>query len=105
MVQPHAVLELADGVLDLGVAAMIGLQLQGIALSVGDESVIAVVGEQRQLGAGGGFHPPHNEPRRRGVGLTLRRWSRCTAAGSVVYFGALPNEVRAYGPSFSVMTI
>ena len=41
MVEPHAVLEMADGILDLGVAAMIGLQIQGVALSVSDEGVIA----------------------------------------------------------------
>ena len=29
MVQPHAVLEVANGILDLGVAAMVGLQFQG----------------------------------------------------------------------------
>ena len=29
MVEPHAVLQGADGVLDLGVAAMVGLQFQG----------------------------------------------------------------------------
>ena len=51
MVEPHAVLEVANGILDLGVAAMVGLQLQGVALAVGDEGVIAVVGEEGQLGA------------------------------------------------------
>ena len=30
MVQPYAVLEVSDGVLDLGVAAMTGLQFQGL---------------------------------------------------------------------------
>ena len=30
MVQPYAVLQVSDGILDLGVAAMVGLQLQGI---------------------------------------------------------------------------
>ena len=29
MVQPHAVLEVSDGILDLGVAAMVALQFQG----------------------------------------------------------------------------
>ena len=29
MVQPHAVLEVSDGVLDLGVAPMVGLQMPG----------------------------------------------------------------------------
>ena len=52
VVEAHAVLQVADGVLDLGVAAMVGLKVQGVALPVGDESVIAVVGEQRQLGTG-----------------------------------------------------
>ena len=59
---PYAVLQVADGVLDLGVAAMVGLEVQGISVPVGDEGVIAVVGEQRQLGAGRGLDPadePH----------------------------------------------
>ena len=45
MVEAHAdtILQVADGVLDLGVAAMVGLQFQGVALPVGDEGVIAVV--------------------------------------------------------------
>ena len=42
VVQPDAVLEL----LDLGVAAMIGLQFQGLPIAVGDEAVIAVSGEE-----------------------------------------------------------
>ena len=33
MVQPHAVLEVSDGVLDLGVAPMVGLQFQAISPS------------------------------------------------------------------------
>ena len=44
VVETHAVLEVADGILDLGVAAMVGLQFQGVAIPVGDEAVIAVVG-------------------------------------------------------------
>ncbi len=52
MVEPHAVLEVADGILDLGVAAMVGLEVQRVALAVGDEGVIAVTGKQRQLGRG-----------------------------------------------------
>ena len=32
MVQAHAVLEVADGVLDLGVAAVVSLQFQGVAV-------------------------------------------------------------------------
>ena len=30
MVEPDAVLEVSDGILDLGVAAMVGLQIQGV---------------------------------------------------------------------------
>ena len=52
MIEPHAVLQVADGILDLGVAAMVGLEIQGVALTVGDEGVVAVVGKQRQLGPG-----------------------------------------------------
>ena len=68
---PDAVLEVADGVLDLGVAAMVGLQFQGVPVSVGDEAVIAVAGKEGQLGAVRGLHPPDDEPHRRGVGLCL----------------------------------
>ena len=71
MVQPDAVLEVAYRVLDLGVAAMIRLQFEHLPVPVGDEAVIAVVGEEGQLGTGRGLHPPDDEPHRRGVGLTL----------------------------------
>ena len=73
VVEPDAVLQVADGVLDLGVAAVVGLESQGVALPSGDEGVIAVVGEQRQLGAGRGLHPADDEPHRRGVGLGVER--------------------------------
>ena len=46
MVEPHAVLEVSDGILDLGVAAMVGLQFQGLSIPVGDEAVIVVAGEE-----------------------------------------------------------
>ena len=46
VVQPDAVLE-GVGVLDLGVAAMIGLQFQRLPIAVGDEGVIAVSGKGR----------------------------------------------------------
>ena len=70
MVQPHAVLEVSDGILDLGVAAMISLQFQGFPVPVGDEGVIAVVDQQGQLRARGGLHPLDDEPHRCGAGLT-----------------------------------
>ena len=50
VVQPDAVLEVAYGVLDLGVAAMIGLQFQRLPIAVGDEGVIAVSGEEVRAG-------------------------------------------------------
>ena len=52
MVQPHTVLEVSDGILDLGVAAMVGLQFEHLPVPVGDEAVIAVGGEEGQLGTG-----------------------------------------------------
>ncbi len=73
MVEPHAGLEVANGVLDLGVAAMVGRQCQGFPVPVGDAAVIAVAGEEGQLGTGRGLHPPDDEPHRRGVGLALER--------------------------------
>ena len=71
VVEAHAVLEVANGVLDPGVAPMVGLQRQGCPVPVGDEAVIAVVDEEGQLGTGRGFYPPDDEPHRCGVGLTL----------------------------------
>ena len=35
VVQPHAVLQVSNGVLDLGMAAVVGLQLQGFPVPVG----------------------------------------------------------------------
>ena len=66
MVEPHAVLEVSDGVLDLGVAPMVGLQFQGFPLPVGDEAVIALGGEEGQTApsqamsqpSAQGFPPP-----------------------------------------------
>ena len=46
MVQPHTVLEVSDRILDLGVAAMVGLQFEHLPVPVGDEAVIAVGGEE-----------------------------------------------------------
>ena len=71
MVQPHTVLEVSDGILNLGVAAMVGLQFEHLPVPVGDEAVIAVGGEEGQLGTGRGLHTPDDEPHRRGVELTL----------------------------------
>ena len=71
MVQPDAVLEVSYRILDLGVAAMVSLQFEHLPIPVGDEAVIAVGGEEGQLGTGRGLHPPDDEPHRRGVGLTL----------------------------------
>ena len=69
MVQPHAVLEVAYGILDLGVTAMVGLQFEQLPVPVGDEAVIAVGGEESQLRTGRRLHPPDDEPYRRGVRL------------------------------------
>ena len=71
MVETNAVLEVSDGVLDLGVAAVVNLQFQRLPAPVGNEAVIAVGGEEGQLGTGRGLHPPDDEPHRRGVGLAL----------------------------------
>ena len=70
MVQSHAVLEVSDGILDLGVAAVVGLQFQGFPVPVGDAAVISVIGEEGQLGTGHRLHPPDDEPHRRGDGLS-----------------------------------
>ena len=71
MVQPDAVLEVAYGILDLGVAAMVSLQFEQLPVPVGDEAMIAVFGEEGELGTGRRLHPPDDEPYRRGVRLGL----------------------------------
>ena len=86
VVQTDAVLEVSNGVLDLGVTAMIGLQLQRLPIAVGDEAVIAVSGEEGELGTGRRLHPPDNEPHRRGVRLGLERGvSRLGNIGGAVH--------------------
>ena len=70
MVQSHTVLQVADGVLDLGVSAVVSFQFQGVALSVRDEGMIAVAGKQGQLGTGRGPDPSDDEAHRCGVRLT-----------------------------------
>ena len=52
VVEPHAVLEVANGILDLGVAAMVGLQSQGFPVPVGDAAVIAVGTRRRRCSSG-----------------------------------------------------
>ena len=70
--RPDAILEVADGILDLGVAAMVDLEVQGFAVPISDEGVIAVVGEEGQLGTGRGLHTADDEAHRCGVGLASR---------------------------------
>ncbi len=55
---------------------MVGLQCQGCPVPVGDAAVIAVVGEQRQLGAGRGLDPAYDELHGCGVGLALEGYIR-----------------------------
>ena len=54
-----------------GVAAMVSLQFEQLPVPVGDEAMIAVFGEEGQLGTGRRLHPPDDEPYRRGVRLGL----------------------------------
>jgi hypothetical protein len=56
---PH-LFEVTDDVFDLGVAAVIGLKLEGGAVAVGDERVVVIVAEQRELAARGGAHAAHD---------------------------------------------
>ena len=91
MVQPHAVLEVAYRILDLGVTAMIGLQFQRLPVPVGDEAVIAVGGEESQLRTGRRLHPPDDEPYRRGVRLGLERGVEGVSEIQVSY------DIRCFG--------
>src|SRR6266545_1858233 len=62
VVEADAVLEVTDHVLDLRVAAVVGLQRKGVPVAVGDKAVVVVVAEQRQLGSRGGPHAAHDQP-------------------------------------------
>ena len=55
MVEPDAVLEVANGILDLGVGGDCRPRVPGCPVPVGDAAVIAVAGEEGQLGTGRGF--------------------------------------------------
>ena len=68
---------------------------QGFPLPVGDEAVIAVGGEEGQLGTGRGLHAPDDEPHRRGVGLALE--------GSVAGFGHIGGAVHPVGDGRPVL--
>jgi hypothetical protein len=59
--EPCPLLEVADGKLDHGVAAVVGVQGDGGAGPVGDEGVVAPVGPQRRLGADQAG-PAHDQP-------------------------------------------
>ena len=93
MVQPDAVLEVAYGILDLGVAAMVSLQFKQLPVPVGDEAMIAVFGEEGQLGTGRRLHPPDDEPYRRGVRLGLEG-----GAGGLGHIGGTVHPVRNRRP-------
>ena len=93
MVQPDAVLEVAYGILDLGVAAMVSLQFEHLPVPVGDEAVIAVFGEEGQLGTGRGLHTPDDEPHRRGVRFTLEG-----SAGGLGHIGGAVHPVGNGSP-------
>ena len=93
MVQPDAVLEVAYGILDLGVAAMVSLQFEQLPVPVGDEAMIAVFGEEGQLGTGRRLHPPDDEPYRRGVRLGLEG-----GAGGLGHIGGAVHPVRNRRP-------
>ena len=98
VVQPDAVPKVAYGVLDLGLTAMISLQFQCLPIAVGDEGVIAVSGEEGQLGTGRGLHSPDDEPHRCGVGLGMERSVEpVSATSAAACVQIISVQLRAYG--------
>ena len=98
MVQPDAVFEVAYRILDLGVAAVVSLQFQGLSVPVGDEAVITVGGEEGQLGSGRGLHSPDDEPHRCGVGLGMERSVEpVSATSAAACVQIISVQLRAYG--------
>jgi len=55
--RPTPYFQVADRVLDLGVTAVIGLEDQGLAVAVGDEGVVVVQDQERELAARGRLDP------------------------------------------------
>ena len=74
--ESHALLKVADGVLDLSAATIVGLNIRGFAFPVSNAGVVTVVDEPRRLGAGHGLDPADDDPHGRGVGLTVERKHR-----------------------------
>ena len=72
----NAVLQIADGVLDLGVAAMVGLEHEGLAVAVGDEGMEVVERQERELAARRRLDPADDEPDRDRVLLRGERGVR-----------------------------
>ena len=68
VVQAHAVFEVADDVLDLGVTPVVGFELERGAGMVGDEGVVGELGEQGQLAARRRPYPANDEPTRPALG-------------------------------------
>ncbi len=50
VVEAHPVLEVSDGVFDHGVSTVVGLELEGVAISISDEAVVGVADQQGELG-------------------------------------------------------
>ncbi len=46
----------------VSVGAVVGLKLEHLAVAIGDEGVIVVQGQERELGARGRPHPPDDQP-------------------------------------------
>jgi hypothetical protein len=62
VIERRAVLELPDRVLDLGVAAVVSLELEHLAVAIGDEGVVVVQDEGRELRARRRSYPADDEP-------------------------------------------
>jgi hypothetical protein len=71
-VRQSGALELGDGLLDDRVPAVVGLDFSQREVPVGDERVVVPGGEQRELAAGGGPDPAHDQPDLTGVPLVAR---------------------------------
>ena len=85
MVQPYAVLEVAYRILDLGVAAVAGLQFQGLPVPACDEAVMAAVAKRASW-----------EP---GVGFTRRTMSRTGVASGSLWKGVQVVSATSAAPS------
>ena len=82
-VESHAVPEVSYGISELGLSAVVGLQLESVAPSACDGGTVVLVDDQHQMGAESGPDPADDQTSQIGVRLAPKVYAR--ARGHVGY--------------------